>query len=245
MNKLLRSLVTYSYILGFAPTRVAFLKRVQSQKTNLSTQEYDELLNETPKHWARGILKRAGVTYEITGHEQLPVGPVLFISNHEGNFDIPVLIAAVPKPFGFLSKIEVRKIPFIYEWMKEMNCVFIDRTNRRSALKSIDDSIASLKNGHSLLLFPEGTRSKGNGVKEFKAGFVRIASKAEVPVIPIAICGTSRIMEQNNKRITPSHVKIQLLPELVQEQGELPADFIQRVQQQIQNTVTQLEGVSE
>ncbi|MFC4354656.1 lysophospholipid acyltransferase family protein [Chryseomicrobium palamuruense] len=211
------------------------------QKSQLSAQAYDEEVYKVPRHWATNILKKAGVSVEISGVEHLPIGPVLFISNHEGNFDIPVLIAHVPKPFGFLSKVEVKKIPFISDWMEEMNCVFIDRTNRKNALQSIHDSVERLQQGHSLLLFPEGTRSKGNGVQPFKSGFIRIAERANVPIVPIAIYGTSHIMEQNNNHIVPAHVKIQLLPyvELSQQPSEwLLAD----IQNQIEQAVAQLKG---
>lgn len=241
VNRVFRSLVTYSYIIGYIPTRMRTLKQLKARKSSLSVSAYDEEVFKVPQHWARNILKKAGVTVEISGLEYLPEGPVLFVSNHEGNFDIPVVIASVPKPFGFLSKVEVKKIPFISEWMEELNCVFIDRSNRKSALQSIQDSVDMLQQGHSLLLFPEGTRSKGNAMKPFKAGFVRIAERAQVPIVPIAIYGTSKAMEQNNNQIKPAHVKIQLLP--VVELSEQPSErLLQDIQQQIEQGVAQLKG---
>ncbi|WP_342525614.1 lysophospholipid acyltransferase family protein [Chryseomicrobium sp. FSL W7-1435] len=244
MNNLLRSLVTYSYIIGFIPTKLIRLKQLQKKKATLSTADYDELVYETPRSWAKNILKKAGATVELTGAENLPEGAVLLIANHEGNFDIPVLIATIQKPFGFLSKVEVKKIPFIADWMTEMNCVFIDRANRRSAMKSIEDSSISLQQGHSLLLFPEGTRSKGQGVQEFKAGFVRIASRANVPVVPIAIYGTSQLMEQQNNRVTPAHVKVHVLKPVQILEGESTDEFRERVQQSITNARLILEEAS-
>lgn len=96
--------------------------------------------------------------------------------------------------------------------MEEMNCVFLDRTNRKSSYRSIQDTVSQLQNGHSILMFPEGTRSKGQGIGAFKSGFVRIAKDADVPIVPIAIHGTSNIMEKNNNKISPAHVQISILP---------------------------------
>lgn len=244
MNKLLRSIVTYSYIIGYIPTQLNTLKKLRKRKAELTTAEYDQAVFETPQRWSQNILKKAGATAHLTGTENLQQGPVLFVANHEGNFDIPVLIATVPKPFGFLSKVEVKKIPFIADWMDELNCVFIDRSNRRSALNSISDSVESLKAGHSLLLFPEGARSKGNEMKEFKTGFVRIAAKAQVPIIPIAIVGTSRLMEQNDNKITPAEVFVKILPAVYQQQDESTDTFKERVERLIQDARSDLQGES-
>ncbi len=181
------------------------------QKPQLSIQEYDQLIHIEPQKWASGIMERTKSTVSITGLENLPEGPALFVSNHEGNFDIPVLLSTIPKPFGFISKKEVKKLPIISMYMEQMNCVFLDRTDRRSALKSITDTVEKLKDGHSILIFPEGTRSKGQGLGEFKSGFMRIAKDAGVPILPIAIHGTSDIMEKNNNKVLPADVKVQIL----------------------------------
>ena len=212
MNRLFSSLRTFGFLFGFLPISFPTLYKIKAQKNKLTTEQYDELVHAVPQKWAGGILKRTKSTFSLEGVENLPEGPVLFISNHEGNFDIPTLLTYVPKPFGFISKVEVKKIPLISKWMEEMNCVFLDRTNRKSAYQSIKDTVTQLQNGHSILIFPEGTRNKGEAMGEFKAGFVRIAKDAKVPIVPIAISGTSDIMEKNNNKICPAHVQISILP---------------------------------
>ncbi len=205
------SIRTFSFLFGYLPFSAVNLKKHIKQKPQLSLQEYDQLIHMEPQKWASGIMERTKSTVSITGLENLPEGPVLFVSNHEGNFDIPVLLSTIPKPFGFISKKEVKKLPIISMYMEQMNCVFLDRTDRRSALKSITDTVEKLKEGHSILIFPEGTRSKGQGMGEFKAGFMRIVKDAGVPILPIAIHGTSDIMEKNNNKVMPADVKVQLL----------------------------------
>ena len=206
------SLRTFSFLFGYLPFSLHDLRKVQRQKDSLTTAQYDELVHHHPKKWANGILKRTKSTFNIEGIDLLPEGPVLFVSNHEGNFDIPALIAHIPKPFSFMSKIEVKKLPIIKNWMMAMNCVFIDRTDKTSAMRSITDMISTLQAGHSMIIFPEGTRSKKNGVQEFKSGFTRIAIGAEVPIVPITIVGTSDIMENNqNNKIKAAQVDIHVL----------------------------------
>lgn len=209
---MLNSIRTFSYLFGYLPFTIRKLATIKKLSSKLDPAIRDRYVDEMPQVWANGILKRTKSTFTLSGEENLPEGPVLFISNHEGNFDIPVLIAHIPKPFGFISKAEVKKLPIIRDWMVEMNCVFLDRSNRRSAMNVLDDTVEKLREGHSILIFPEGTRSKGAGVQPFKSGFAKIAQEADVPVVPIAIYGTSDIMEKNNNKIRPSHVTIKILP---------------------------------
>lgn len=208
---MLNSIRTFSFLFGYLPAAAIKLKGFQKKKPHLTLQEYDELIHTEPRKWAAGIMKRTRSDISVRGLELLPDVPVLFVSNHEGNFDIPVILSSIPKPFGFISKKEVKKLPVIPVYMEDMNCVFIDRTDRKSALKSISDTAQKLKEGHSILIFPEGTRSKGQGIGEFKAGFMRIATDAGVPIVPLAIQGTADIMEKNDNKIRPAKVNLQIL----------------------------------
>jgi len=214
------SVRTFSFLFGYLPMAAVNLKKFQAQKEKLSKPEYDALIHTEPQKWAKGIMKRTKSRIETSGLEHLPEGPALLVSNHEGNFDIPVLLSEIPKPFGFISKKEVKKLPIIPVYMEDMNCVFLDRTDRRSAYKSITDTIGKLKDGHSILIFPEGTRSKGEGLQDFKSGFIRIAKDAGVPIVPIAIHGTSDIMEKNNNKIRAGHVTIHVLEPIMAEEIE-------------------------
>lgn len=195
--------------------------KVKKLSRELDPEVRDLYVDEVPRIWATGIMKRTGSTISVTGTEHLPAGPVLLISNHEGNFDIPVLISAIPKPFGFISKVEVKKLPIINDWMDEMNCVFIDRSDRRSAMNVLEDSVGKLRQGHTIIIFPEGTRSKGAGIQEFKSGFAKIAQDATVPIVPIALLGTSAIMEKNNNKIQPARIQVNILPPIDAETVQL------------------------
>lgn len=175
---------------------------------NMPVEQRDRITHEVPKKWAATFMKLTGSNVIIHGKENIPDGPVVFICNHEGNFDIPVLLGFIEKPFGFISKIEVKKIPLLSTWMEVINCVFLDRKDRRQAIASIREGVALLKKGHSIVIFPEGTRSKGGPVGEFKTGSFRLAKDAAVPIVPISIRGTSDVFEKNGLSIKPADIHV-------------------------------------
>lgn len=171
--------------------------------------ERDHLTDLTAKKWARSLVKLAGVTVVTTGEENIPSeGSVLFVSNHQGNFDIPILLGYIEKPKAFIAKIELLKLPLIRTWMIHLKCVFMDRSDIRQSLKVINQAADHLKEGYSMVIFPEGTRSKNESLGEFKPGSLKLALKAGVPIVPVAIQGSYKIMEQNGFLIKPAHVEI-------------------------------------
>lgn len=158
--------------------------------------------------WAQFVVKNVGLQIETVGLQNIPKETCLFVSNHQSNLDVPCLLAVIPKPLGFIAKIEMINIPLISFWMKEIHCIFMDRSNIRDSVKSINEGIESLKAGNSLLIFPEGTRSRGGEVKEFKKGSLKLGTKAGVPIVPVSISGTYKSLEGNNGRITKGKAKV-------------------------------------
>lgn len=172
-------------------------------------EERDRLVAEVAGKWARDLLKLAGARVQVIGADNVPADrTVLFVSNHQGNFDIPILLGSIDKPKAFVAKIEMLKLPMIRTWMKHMNCVFMDRNDMRQSLKVMNEATEYLKQGYSTVIFPEGTRSKGKAMGEFKAGSLRIAVKAGVPVVPVTIKGSYRLMENNGFLIKPAEVEV-------------------------------------
>jgi 1-acyl-sn-glycerol-3-phosphate acyltransferase len=184
------------------------LKKMKNLDLNMDIAKRDFLIHQTPMRWSKTFLRLAGANVMVEGIEHIPEGPVVLVSNHEGNFDIPVILGYLEKPTGFISKIEIKKVPLLANWMEVMNCVFIDRSDRMMALQSIRHGVKLLKKGHSIVIFPEGTRSKGGPIGKFKTGSFRLAVEAQVPIIPISILGTSELFEKNNRLIKPGTVKV-------------------------------------
>lgn len=209
---MLRLISCLVYMGGYLIYSLPKLSRLRKLPANMPLEQKNLLIHETPKYWSKTIMAITGSEVEIKGEHLIPEGPVLFASNHEGNFDIPVLLGSIDKPFGFISKVEIKKIPILSSWMEIIQCVFLDRKNRKSAAGSIMSGVELLKEGHSLVIFPEGTRSKGGPIGLFKAGGFRLAKNSGVPIVPISIEGTSGVFEKNGKLVKPAKIVVTISP---------------------------------
>ncbi len=140
----------------------------------------------------------AGMKRVVLGLENVPKDTaVLYVSNHRGLADIPMAYITVPNLMGFIAKIEIKKVPFLSWWMKLVNCLFLDRSDMRAGMKMILDGIDSIKQGYSIFIAPEGTRSQGAELLPFKEGSLKMADKTGCPIIPVAISGTDDIFENS------------------------------------------------
>ena len=150
------------------------------------------------QNWARIIIWVTGCTMDIVGLENIPPkGGVCFVSNHAGIFDIIIALAYAGRPFGFIAKKELLYVPFIDIWIYMLGGLFIDRKNIRKAKRTIDLGIHKLQKGSSMLIFPEGTRSKGQGLLPFRSGAIKLATNSLAPIVPIAITGSYEVFEKD------------------------------------------------
>lgn len=160
----------------------------------------------------RLVLKLAGVRVTVRGAENIPTDrAVLFVGNHRSYFDILVGYTTVPGLMGFVAKKEMEKIPSLSKWMRNVNCLFLDRQNLKEGLKTILVGIEQVKKGISVWIFPEGTRNRGEVLEmlPFKEGSLKIAEKSGCYVIPVAMTGTAEIFEKQFPRIKKSHVIVE------------------------------------
>jgi 1-acyl-sn-glycerol-3-phosphate acyltransferase len=171
----------------------------------------DKFVYKVTSIWAKSQVAVSGSKIRVSGEENLPKGPVLFISNHQSNFDIPIFMSFINKPKAFIAKIETAKIPLVASWMRLMRCVFMDRKDIRQSVEAINKGAEYLKEGYSMVIFPEGTRSKTGEVGEFKAGSFKLAVKSGVSIVPVAISGSINIMDKGSIRIKPALVELQVL----------------------------------
>ncbi|KEK25109.1 lysophospholipid acyltransferase family protein [Bacillus gaemokensis] len=202
-------------VIGITPR----LWRIKRRANTMSPQEKDRLVYKTTNWFGKKMVRVAGSTVQVNGLENVPQDkPVLVVSNHQSNMDIPVLLGHLNKPIGFVSKAEIKKFPLVPTWMELMNCVFMDRSDRRQSLQAIKDGIGFLKNGHSIVIFPEGTRSKGGEMGEFKAGSFHLAVKSGVAILPVTLDGTYKMFEANGNQMKPAHATVTISKPITPEQ---------------------------
>lgn len=162
------------------------------------------------KWWARNILKIGGVKVDVSGLENISDSQnVCFVSNHQSNFDIAIVITSLPLVFGFIAKNELKKYLPLRVWMDQIKCLYIDRSKPKDAIKLVQERICSIKNGNPLLIFPEGTRSKTGQMQNFKTGSLKLLIENKIDIVPISING-SFLCYEKNKRITPGKIKLQI-----------------------------------
>ncbi|OMP65673.1 lysophospholipid acyltransferase family protein [Domibacillus epiphyticus] len=219
---MIRLLFFFLYLFISLTALIPVMLRNKNIDPELPAEERDRIVHPAVKKWNRSVIKMAGATVCVSGEEHVPDGPVMLVSNHEGDFDVPAMLGYLDKPFGFVAKTEMKKIPLLSTWMSLIHCLFINRNDRRDAVKMLRDGAAILEKGHSLFIFPEGTRNKGGELKPFKTGAFRMAKDAGVPIVPVAIKGSADVFEKNGrKKLTASRIDVAVLPPL------MPADYIQ------------------
>jgi 1-acyl-sn-glycerol-3-phosphate acyltransferase len=164
--------------------------------------------------WARQMFWVGGVKLEVIGWENLPEDirsakqPVIFMSNHESNLDPPVLISAIPVPAVYISKKELKWVPLV-GWAAGLGgTIFIDRGNRERAVNSIHQAAAQIRGGKTVVIFPEGTRTRTGELGPFKKGGFAMALDAGVPIVPLATVGGYRTLPPGSLRLRPGRYTI-------------------------------------
>ncbi len=163
------------------------------------------------KWWSPVLLWAGGARLEVSGLEHVKKNqPYVFVSNHQSTIDIPTLFIAIPVDFRFTAKKMLQYVPVLgwYMWLSQF--IFIDRGNRRRALLSIEQAGARIRGGVSIVAFAEGTRSADLTVLPFKKGPFALALQAQVPIVPVAIEGSGRLMPKNSWNITPGRIQVRV-----------------------------------
>jgi len=156
----------------------------------------------------------SGSKLTIKGEENIPADrPVLFVPNHRSIFDIVIGYSRIKKQIGFVSKKEMRKVPIFSSWMALMNCQFLDRKDVRKGLKVILKCVDLIKDGVSIVIFPEGTRNKGDEpLQTFHDGSFKIAEKTGCVIVPMVLNNTDAVFEKQFPKIKPRNVMVEYLP---------------------------------
>lgn len=190
--------MAWHYVINFSNRKKY---RVDNKELDLKTKkEYRGKIYYYLQDLSRKMIKAAGTTVEVKGEENLPTeGPVVYMMTHKGLYDAPVFATIVDDPCIFIGKEEMKKFPIMGDWFSATGSIFLARDDMKQSLQAILKGIDELKHGQSVGIFPEGTRSKGDEMGEFKAGSFKLPIKANVPIVPIAIQNTHKVLEMSGQ----------------------------------------------
>ncbi|MDF2858523.1 MAG: 1-acyl-sn-glycerol-3-phosphate acyltransferase [Neobacillus sp.] len=236
-RKTMRSLVFQGYLWGFILSKANQTFTIKRLNKAGKHQEKLELINRFILKCTKKLVMISGADVTVSGTKNVPLDkPVLYVSNHQGNMDIPLLYSTAPQTMAFVAKKEMEKIPLLGYWMKERGCVFLDRDNARSSLKAINEAIEKIKLGYPMAIFPEGTRSRGPYVGDFKAGSLRIAMKSGVMVIPVTIKDSYKLTEKKGI-YTPAKVSVHysepIDPKKYKDTNELATEVLTQIKKHL------------
>ena len=174
---------------------------------------WSDLLVHGGRLWSRTLLLACGARVRVHGREHLSEhAPCIFIANHQSMVDIWALLTVVPPNTRFVAKQELFRIPLFGWALSASGCVPIDRANHADALRALSRAAERIRAGCSVVLFPEGSRSRDGRLGPFKKGAFHLALQAGVPVVPVAITGSFEVMPPDALLVRPGAVEVYVEP---------------------------------
>ena len=177
--------------------------------------ERDAIVKKYVPGWASYVIDLVGckkAVVNVKGTENIPQdGSVVFVANHQSYLDIPLIISSSGMVMGFIAKYEILKVPLLSGWMKLIQCVFLKRKSPHQSVQAMTKAVDTIKKGYSLVIFPEGHRSRSDEIKQFHHGSFKLAFRSEVPIVPVTIDGSFHLYEEHKKPM-PGTVNITFHP---------------------------------
>lgn len=195
--KLLNNILGLGYIAYTLFTIRRYKKLIERLKQEGRKEEQRQAIAEVCHIWSDKVAKHFKTHIKVINPENLPEeGPCVYVSNHQSYADILVLLNVIKHQTGFIAKDELASIPVFSKWILRIGSLFILRGDVRESLKTISEGVDMIKDGYSLVIFPEGTRSRGDKMGEFKPGSLKLATKAKAVVVPLTINGSYKMYEE-------------------------------------------------
>lgn len=163
--------------------------------------------------WGRGLVRAVPCRLSISGIENIALGtPYVIVVNHLSLMDIPILYGWLPLDLKWVMKKEVRNIPLIGSGTAMLGHIFLDRSDHDAALRQLQQLKEHLQPGTSILFFPEGTRSRSGQLQAFKLGAFHMAADLQLPILPITVRGSDRILTPDGMNLHPGSAEVVIHP---------------------------------
>ena len=210
---LIRTLAVYCYVIAAVIRNAGYYQKLRSQEEVLGADVVQQKIHDRASAVAKRIMKLTGANMKVVGKENLPKeGDVLYVSNHQSFIEVPAIMAVLDRPTGFIAKDDLGKIPFFRDWVTELKAVLIARGDARKALTAIIQAAKLLQQGHCIVLYPEGTRSRDGKLLEFKAGSLKAAQKGNAMIVPVAVDGAMDVLKRDSYLIHKADVTVTIMP---------------------------------
>ncbi len=159
--------------------------------------------------WARLLFVPAGIRVDTSIVEDLDaLAPCVFVANHQNALDIPGMLAALPVEFGFVAKASLANVPVLGRAIDTSPSVYVERRDPRRSLESMRTAAVHIRNGSSVLVFPEGERSYSDNVGPFKKSAFTLAAAADVPVVPVTIHNAYTLFSERKKLCSSGTLRV-------------------------------------
>jgi 1-acyl-sn-glycerol-3-phosphate acyltransferase len=171
---------------------------------------------EVARAWGRSLLAVSGVRVIVEGLENIDsAGSYVFVSNHLSYMDTPVVLSNIPVRFRFLAKRGLFKIPFLGTHLGQAGHIPVAREDPRASVKTMQLAAEVIRSRRtSMLIFPEGGRSRDGALRPFKEGAAYIAIRAGVPIVPVALIGTEKILPFGSGTPLRGTARVRIFPPL-------------------------------
>ncbi|MBR5229894.1 MAG: 1-acyl-sn-glycerol-3-phosphate acyltransferase [Firmicutes bacterium] len=206
--KLTENLKGLSVICGAIFAAKKYKKTIADARRSGDLESERAQIHEAVSFWAGRVFDYFEVDVNVINAENLPdQGPVVYVSNHQSYADIPLYFHTIKNhQVSFIAKDTLEKAPLFGYWIRNSRGLFLRRGDARASLATINEGAELLKQGFSLVIFPEGTRSHCSEMSDFKPGSLKLATKAKVPIVPVTINGTYRMYEETGIMTKGVHI---------------------------------------
>jgi 1-acyl-sn-glycerol-3-phosphate acyltransferase len=170
-----------------------------------------KVIHHYARLWGKVALLANRVKVRVEGIEHLNgEGPYIFMSNHQGTYDIFAFLGYLPFQFRWLAKKELFSLPFFGWVIAAAGYISIDREGTRKTVEAMNEAARKIREGMSVVIFPEGSRSPDGSIQPFKKGGFTLAIKSKVPIIPISITGSREIMPKGKLTVSSGEIRIRI-----------------------------------